>query len=177
MKLYIKELKDKDRPESIIKFLKLFLFETSSTGDLYSNAKATYSNKTYLRKQCPSDRMRSFDDILSVTSTYYPSITPKKLFHILLTTNFKANFPIYNYNTSRQEYVPAILKLQMSNCSTMRKIRATYINGDLGYNYNVLIHIDHMRSKYSWKDLLDMLNIKSQEDLDAYLVKYTKVIE
>lgn len=180
-KLYIKELKGKSRPSSVIKFLELFLFEKNLITIRNLGAKATYKDKDCVeRKQCDSRRMRSFDDILIVTKTYYPSITPKKLFHILLTTIFKTKYQVYNYATGKYDYQDRYYYLQMSNCGTMRRIRVWY-NISLDFldqtKYDHLENIEKFNSKYSWIDLTNMLDIKSNEELINYFEKHKKIID
>lgn len=58
---------------------------------LFSNINGTVitTNETYFDKelkklQCNKGRLRSFDDILEIVNTYFPSITPKRLIHELL---------------------------------------------------------------------------------------------
>lgn len=180
-KLYIKELKGKSRPSSIIKFLELFLFIGDSITIRRPSAKATYTDKECVeRKQCDSGRMRSFDDILIVTKTYYPSITPKKLFHILLTTIFKIKCQIYDYKTGKYDYQDRYYCLQMSNCGTMRRIRVWYnisLNFSSQTKYDYLKNIAKYNSKYSWIDLTNMLDIKSNEELINYIEKHKKIID
>lgn len=179
MALYIKELVGKERPESIIKFLELFLFTKKVEGTnkfIESFAKATYKNKACEgNSHCPRGRMRSFDDILELTKTYYPSITPKKLFHIILTTSWKSQYLTYDWLTERRKVTDIIIYPQYGNCGTMRRIRLVYGHGKHNA-YNSICNIGKYGSKYSWKDLYLMLKINSQAELNAYIEKHQKLI-
>lgn len=166
MKLYIEELKDKERPKTIIKFIKLFLF----TNNNY-NAKATFTNKECNIKHCVRGKMRSYDDIFILTKTYYPSITHKKLMEILLCIGITEKYYIYDYVKSGNVLKERIRRIYMSNCSTMRRIRITY-NQDITYiDYNSIKMINKYNSKYSWIQLLNKLGITSQKELINYMTK------
>ena len=110
--------------------------------------------------QCYKDKFRSFDDIYDCVNTYYKNITPKALIHLLLTLNKKTS--------SGKE-----LYLHMANCSTINKIRMLYYC-DQHSCYNSAFTCSKYGSKWSWKELLEMLGIKSIEDIKNYVNKYKK---
>lgn len=143
-------------PRSFLK--KLFSFNWNNT---INSTVQTYYDINCKGIQCYTRKKRSFDDILECTQTYFPNITPKELFKLLLTLNIKTK----NGKTA---------SLFLTNCRSIRRIILIYNSDVYDLSYNILIKLCSFDSKYSWKDLFDMLNIKSQKDLDKFLYKYKK---
>jgi hypothetical protein len=182
MKLYIKELLGKNKPRSLTKFLDIFFVGEYLTG--YKNAdgsnrivllpsctKATYMHEkcANINKNCYNLKMRSFDDLLALAKTYYPNITAKRLFHILITKSYRTKSALPGH--------PDTLRYcQLHNCSGMRRIRFTYSNS-APTMYSTACILSKYDSKFCWEELFHMLNISSQEQLDAYIKKYTKLVD
>lgn len=198
MALYIKELIDKNKPRSISKFIDLYYVkgpQAPATKGYYLKSSATYFDKKCNELQCSIGRMRSFDDLYDLVKTYYPKVTVKRLFHILITKVYKFDTYTISYGTTADLYkmnkVGNTYKIHsLSNCSTMRRIRLTYSNTSLTITnvdnricfrpistYTNICTVDKYESKYSWRDLFDMLNIKSDKDYNDYISKYARVTE
>lgn len=112
--------------------------------------------------QCQPNRMRSFDDILFLANNYLPDLEVKDVMAGLLLFNVTPELIEKNQ-----------LPKSFSNCSTMRRIRFT----NSWHNFdNVLYSIDCNKydSKYSWRELFNMLNIKTINDLRAWYVEQLK---
>ena len=67
--------------------------------------------------------------------------------------------------------------IYFTNCYEIQKIRIGFQNSRWAVfknnrNYNEISNIEKLRSKYSWKELLNMLDIKDQETMNTYLKKY-----
>jgi len=125
----------------------------------YDKSVETYHNKECTIKQCASYKNRSFDDFYYLCKTYFPNVTPKKVFHELIISN-------------RNNKIIAC-----SHCETIRKTTIFF------YDYKQLVYawvniyiynikMNKYNSKYSWEELYHLLNIHSNEDLIAYREKY-----
>lgn len=146
MAIYVKFKK----PRTINEFLILFYTRREGSGQAY--AAYTYYDKNCHREQCNKIR-RSFDDLLELVQTYYPSTTPK----ILISRLLKLKLNNYKY-------------ICLTNCSGMSKIRISYfIYADYASNYNKAVSIDKLKSKYSWKDLLDKIGITNEKQYQDYI--------
>jgi len=148
MAIYVKFAEEK-KPKSIKEFLTKFY-----TNRTCSHNGQAISDVTYFNKNCnivqSSHIRRSFDDLLELIQTYYPSTTPK----ILMSNLLKLKLNKYSY-------------IMLTNCSGMKRIRISYFSGynRHGTDYKEAIKVDKLTSKYSWEDLLHMLNIKNDLDL------------
>ncbi len=165
-KIYVKNIK---KQPTIREFL-ILLF--TGEGIITTNSKfpTTYSDKECTQIQCTANRMRSFDDLLDLVETYYPSITPKRLIDLILTLSFEKT----------HEGIKRILKPQFSYCGGMRKIRILYMNDTYGNshmsNFSIICNLNQFNSKYSWEDLFLMLDIKSQKEFDEYIKKHRQLV-
>jgi len=154
MKIYVNFAK----PRTAKEFLKKFYYNGNR---LFLQANATYKDKACKNFQCSKGKFRSFDDLLMLIKTYYPSYNAKKLMHLLLTIN-------YGYEEKFMPY--------FGTCSGMKRIRyiphaqSSEDNKNI-ISYNAVIQNKQYASKYSWKDLFTMLNINNNEDLDKYYAK------
>lgn len=150
MAIYVK-FAEKKRPKSVLKFLEQFYSDRTRTD--YVIGCITYSNKecTFIQN---TKHWRSFDDLLELVQTYYPSIKPVKLMHYLLVLKI----PLANNKLS---------KPHLGTCGGMNKIRYIpyYVN-----NYNE-INTKMIHSKYTWKQLLEPLGIFNQEQFEEYIKK------
>ncbi len=163
MKLYV----DFKRPKTIKEFItKIFVPNTNNPQSMiYLYGIKTYSDKECTKLQCHSNKFRSFDDILTLTKTYYPSITPKRLMHELLISR---SSNLVRSNETKYLY--------MGICSTMQRIRlyySTFNSHQTQYQFPTKLKLS---SKYSWHELLKMIGIKNSKQLSAYLIKYSQKV-
>lgn len=152
MSLYVKFGKQ----ETIEKFLEKFY---GIIGSDRRDAVETYFDKECYDIHCQQKRYRSFDDIFELVNTYYPKTDPKTVFHTLLTLDVRDSNkrPVY---------------MHMSNCSTISRIRMLYFyNEDTCY---VGRACSKYQSKWSWIDLLEMLNLESLQAIQAYVKRHRK---
>lgn len=106
-------------PDTIEEFLKQFFLGSETT---YGNTTVvTYRDKECTRIQCEAGRMRSFDDLLTCVNTYYDKITPKDLFHELITLELK------NRNNIKLSY-------SFACCHTMNRVRIWFPPSNQPYN-------------------------------------------
>lgn len=149
MAIYIKLDKD---PTTIKKLLEKW-FSHSNYTDRRIGVE-TYTNKKCTIKQCLAERMRSFDDTLECVQTYFPKVTPKDLMHELIILDLKSKdgkqlYPHFYY------------------CASMKRIRIIYyISSSNGWSNPKL------SSKYSWRELYEMLGINQPEEIEKYKQKY-----
>lgn len=121
----------------------------------------TFFDKECKRQHCQAFKMRSFDDLLCIVKNYYPDTTVKQLTHEIVTLKYVD----YNNMTYRIEY---------SNCSTMQRIRlrlvylGSGVNYDDMYTYAYLSQVSKYNSKWSWIQLLNILEIKNNTDFINY---------
>jgi len=145
------------REKRISKFLFNFLTSTNDTIAYYGAA--TYFDKECTKLHCGIKKWRGFDDILELTKTYYPSITPKKLMHILIT------MPI-----------PIDGKIKISKnfgiCASTGILRFMFYRAFLNITFT---HHQPHNSKYNWKQLFELLNIKDQKDIINYKNSITQL--
>ena len=151
MAIYIK-IKKKDTPREFL--------EEMFEGSHYTFKHATYFDEECTKWHCRAHAMRSFDDLHEIMQTYYPEVDEKEMMHLLLSHVPKG---IYKWP-------------QLSNCSTMRRIRFIYYSEDaflssikLVFSPNGVYKYD---SKYNWIQLLALLDIHTEEQLIKYVKKY-----
>jgi len=155
MKLYVKH----GRQRTIREFVKLF-FERYSVVAKYYYGVATYNDEECTQVHCHNRKLRSFDDLLIVVNTYYKNVTAKKLIDILVTLDLKVDGePLY---------------LHCGTCSGIMRIRMCYCIETQTPSCSNYTDNNKYNSIYSWKELLEMLNIKSKEEYLAYNKKYRK---
>lgn len=158
-KIYFEsDVKVKNVDDILNKLLIKNLQSTTSALNTYYK----YENVEYL--QCEKNRYRSFDDILLICRTYFPSTKVETVFKKLLLLNNKKSL-ILNDN----------VKGQFRYCSTINRIRyvANY-NTTVNYFYHTAISSSYGNSKYSWKDLFKMININNFEELKQFYLKNLK---
>ncbi len=138
----------------------------------------TFNDANCRTQQCGRQRMRSFDDVLEIIQTYFPSYSPENLMHDLLV------FEIYCSTTKEQErkFNGKRLLMQFSNCSTMKRIRVLFQcneDRDIGINKGSDIFCTSYESKWNWKDLLHSIGIKPcntnneyNEEISKYMAKF-----
>jgi len=150
MAIYVKFAEEK-RPKSVLKFLEQFYYNRERSD--YAIGYYTYYDKEC--KNIQNDRKwRSFDDLLELVQTYYPSISHIKLMHYLLILKI----PISNNN---------ITKPHLGICEGMSKIR--YIP----YHTSSYSSINEKMRKsiYTWGQLLEPLGIFNEKDFKEYIKK------
>ncbi len=108
-KLYLKFDKGEKKPKTIQALLQKALCGSDRIGCYGSFALATYYDKNCNQIQCGPGKNRSFDDILALCKTYFPSATPKKVFLNLLKIkkiyNCETYFPRFDYcGTIQKKY-------------------------------------------------------------------------
>lgn len=169
MKLYVKEIEDGsyEKPMSVRDFL-IWYFSGNNT--FMSSSKATYKTNKCLRKQCAENKIRSFDDLLALVTTYFPSYNEIKLIKILLTLKVDGKIFLYD-NTKKYVFKNIKLKPQLGYCSTMNKIRYILSNNSNLYFDNI-VYAPKGSSKYSWLELLNMIGINNQDQLNNFIKKY-----
>lgn len=149
MALYVK-FAQQERPKTVRQFIRKY----------YSNHVDPYLAKghdTYFDPECKRihcTRMyRSFDDLLDLVNTYYPSIKPLKLMHYLLTTKI----PLQGINR--------FAKPHLGTCNGMGRIRF------IPYNQHSLdgFKTRMPNSKYTWEELLTPLGITNHAEFEAYI--------
>lgn len=157
MKLYIKLNKEpKTCNELLIKFFSFMFYKTADAKPV-----ATYSDKECTLVQCVAGKYRSFDDIYYLCTTYFPEMTPKDVLHELLILDIKHPETGVSYT------------YHLGHCLTMKRIRWIVYHCQ-GPRYNFLIELQKYDSIWSWKDLFDMIGIKSQEELYEYKKNHLK---
>jgi hypothetical protein len=149
MKIY---LKLENPPENVIELIKALYNPIISYGS-YFKSKATYSDENCTKIQCYENKYRSFDDVYFLCTTYFPEMTVKEVFHALLMTEFCKDSVI-----------------QFASCSTMGRVRFIPYT-TLPYDYRTLSYIftrSKFQSMWSWRELFDMVDIKTDSDLANY---------
>lgn len=129
-----------------------------------SNKPTFYKYNNVYYKQCNAGRYRSFDDILLICKTYFPSVKVETVFEKLLLLN----------NTKRY-VLNDTLRQQFGYCGDINRIRyiANYSISITSF-YNNALSRAQGNSKYSWKDLFKMININNVEELKEFYLKNLK---
>ena len=129
-----------------------------------SNKPTFYKYNNVYYEQCSASKFRSFDDILLICKTYFPSVKVETVFEKLLLLNNTKSSVLNNELNQRFGY-----------CGDIRRIR--YVSNysmSLEYFYkNATTHLQG-ESKYSWKDLFKMININNVEELKEFYLKKFK---
>lgn len=153
MALYVKFAEEK-KPRTIHEFLIKYYTNKTDTSPYASQVHANY---TFLDKECTklhSGHMRrSFDDLHEIVQTYFPRATPKMVFKRLLKLNH-----------------PDFKELILTNCDGMMRIRISlYREGqNRPSTYASANSVGKYKSKYSWKDLFEMVGITNQDEFEKY---------
>ncbi len=157
MNIYVKF----EIPKTIKEFLILF-FSNQNRDQL--GAVETYLDKEYFHIQCYANKWRSFDDLLDIVNTYYHKVSPRLLMKLILTTEL--THPLLN------------TYLRLENCSGMKRVRIIYYYQAQSKDP---FDIGKFESKWSWKELLNMLGINNKKELELYVlnhkVKEVKMLE
>ena len=139
---------------------------------LYPKDKQGYPVETFykaiatgdLLQQCKKNKMRSFDDIWILADTYMPGIDVKDIFKGLLL------FGVEDYEIKRN-----IIRKSFSNCSTMKRIRYTNSFSSIDTALHS-IDCNKYDSIYSWRNLFDMIGVKTSSDLLEWYKNELKIV-
>ena len=155
-KIYFKDVEVKNVDDILNKLL-ISSSQTSNKSTFYK-----YNNIYY--NQCIAGKYRSFDDILLICKTYFPSVKVETVFKKLLLLN-----------NTKSSVLNDSLKQRFAYCGDIKRIR--YIGNysvSLEYFYSNAITRKQGESKYSWKDLFKMININNVEELKEFYLKNLK---
>lgn len=149
MALYVR-FAQQERPRTVREFLRKYY--NNQVDPYLAKGHDTYFDPECRRVHC-TRMYRSFDDLLDLVNTYYPSIKPLKLMHYLLTTKI----PLRGENK--------FAKPHLGTCNGMGRIRF------IPYNQSNYDHIDHRmpNSRFTWKELLEPLGITNKDEFEAYI--------
>lgn len=134
------------------------------SNNITSNKPTFYKYNNVYYNQCTAGRYRSFDDILLICKTYFPSVKVETVFKKLLLLN-----------NTKSSVLDDRLNQRFAYCGDIRKIR--YIGNysvSLEYFYSDAITRSQGKSKYSWKDLFKMIDINNDEELKEFYLKNLK---
>jgi len=156
-KIYFKQGTEVKNVDDILNKLLISSNQASNKSTFYK-----YNNVYY--NQCTADKYRSFDDILLICKTYFPSVKVETVFKKLLLLNNTKSSVLDNRLNQRFGY-----------CGDIKRIR--YI-GNYGSSSDSFYSDATTRakgeSKYSWKDLFKMININNVEELKEFYLKNLK---
>lgn len=154
MKIYTKFGKQ----EKIRDFLRM-LFNTAK--DNYKQNVPTYLDEACTQLQCDQHKSRSFGDIYDCLTTYYPALSVKRAFHLILTLEIK-------YINGKRLYP------YFSYCNTIGRPVMYYYHTPSSYYLVSTSKGDY--DKYSWAELMEILGLKgkNQAEITAFIDKYRK---
>ena len=155
-KIYFKDVKVKNVDDILNKLL-ISSSQSSNEPTFYK-----YDNVYY--EQCSAGKYRSFDDILLICKTYFPSVKVETVFEKLLLLN-----------NTKSSVLNDSLRQRFGYCGDIKRIR--YIGNystSLKYFYSNAVSCSQGGSKYSWKDLFKMININNVEELKQFYLKNLK---
>ena len=155
-KIYFKDTEIKNVDDILNKLL-ISNNQASSKPTFYK-----YNNVYYT--QCTSGRYRSFDDILLICKTYFPSVKVETVFKKLLLLN-----------NTKNNVLNDKLRQRFGYCGDINRIRyiGNYPSSLYGF-YSDAMSRAQGESKYSWKDLFKMININNVEELKEFYLKNLK---
>jgi len=153
MKIYLKLDKKPKTVRELLKILFSSYFSTQQTHNV-----ATYFDEQCTKTQCTSNRLRSFDDIFDIVHTYFPTVSDKTIFKYLLTLDVKSK-------------VGTTSNLHIGSCGGIKRIRVLYYTGtsDNCTSLDRILNQTKYDSKYSMRELFNMINIKTQEEFTALI--------
>lgn len=150
--IYLEEFKDKNPKD--VKEIIIALYSSS-----YNNSVETFYDSLCTDLHCLKNKFRSFDDIYYLCKSYLPATTEKEIMRELVIFNLKNKV------------------IGFSNCYGIKRIKVfTYNLKELREHwpdiYTKQINFDQFDSQWNWKELFNLLDIKSDEDLTNYREKY-----
>ena len=129
-----------------------------------SNKPTFYKYNNVYYNQCSVGKYRSFDDILLICKTYFPSVKVETVFKKLLLLN-----------NTKSSVLNDSLRQKFAYCGDINRIR--YVGNystSLEYFYSDATRCRQGKSKYSWKYLFKMININNVEELKEFYLKNLK---
>ena len=156
-KIYFEQGTEVKNVDDILNKLLISSNQTSNKPTFYK-----YNNVYY--NQCSAYKFRSFDDILLICKTYFPSVKVETVFKKLLLLN-----------NTKSSVLNDSLKQRFGYCGDINRIR--YIGNystSLQNFYSDAIACKQGKSKYSWKYLFKMININNVEELKEFYLKNLK---
>lgn len=154
MALYVKFKK----PRTVRQFLKKFFGDNETYNGIYYSA-PTFLDKECKISQCRDSRRRSFDDIYELVNTYYSNISKKKLLHTLITLKI---------NTKDKK--TAIFNFHY--CYDIKKAVMYYQSVKYGWEEWRSFENKKQKCKYSWRELMNIMNIHNKKQLLEYQKKF-----
>lgn len=155
-----------EKPETIGEFLIKF-FSYSCEASYVFKSVETYKDKECIELECGKDKFRSFDALLEIINTYYPDTTPKQLMHELLVLDIR------KYD---KRYYPYLIFCEdidnITFCYYYEKHKYYQLFSD---NYDK--GIKQIHNIYTWRELLNMLDITNEEQLHSYIDNKGKIEE
>lgn len=143
-------------PKTVREFLKAYF--SVWNGSSHVRNITTYSDKACTEVQCTASRNRSFREVCDCVQTYFPNITDKTIFRILLTLNLKNSSGQYMY-------------LYPSFCGDVNRPVMMYYNSKPAY-YSIINNTHTGIDKMSWKDIFGMFKLDSEAKVLAFIEKY-----
>lgn len=156
-KIYFKQGTEVKNVDDILNKLLISISQSSNKSTFYKDNNVYYN-------QCTAGKFRSFDDILLICKTYFPSVKVETVFKKLLLLN-----------NTKSSVLNDKLNQRFGYCGDIRRIR--YIGNyslSLQYFYGDAITRPQGESKYSWKDLFKMIDINNVEELKEFYLKNLK---
>ena len=150
--LYLKFEPEEEIPKTLKALLMRLLFESPDSTGHYPLSSATYFSSKCGRLHCPPGRIRSFDDVLRVSRTYFPNVTIKQIVLVLFTINHDGKFFL------RPGYCGNIRKITL-NITYQRFTVTEYtaLSGGVFFKSKGI-------SQYSWGELFKLIGIKTPKD-------------
>jgi len=153
MKIYVKF----EIPKTVREFLKM-LFSPEESGGALFRCVPTYLDEKCTKIQCDQRRSRSFREVCDCVQTYFPKVTDKTIFRILLTLNLK--------NSSG-----TLLNFYFGFCSTINKPIMYYSTSQPAY-YAVHTLVNRGCTDKSWSEIFGMWKLTDEKVIKAFIQKY-----
>lgn len=129
----------------------------------YNAAVETYYKNSFgSMLHCKKGKLRSFDDIYYLFKAYFPEETHESVFKRMLL-----------YNVKLSQIKSNGLTLQLSECSTIKRIRYIPFGNSSSVKriWNEAREAKQYESFIHWSNLFKLINVKSPEDLNAWYIK------
>lgn len=119
----------------------------------------TYNDPEFKSVQCRARKIRSFEDTCEIVKTYFPEATIVDVLKAILSHKI-------DYIIDR-EGKPYKMYPFLRSCSNIYKINFYYSNECQSY-YNI-INWPKLNSHYSWKELLELIDITDDNSYFKFL--------
>lgn len=132
------------------------------SGKYQSAVETYYKNGFGERLHCKNGKLRSFDDIYYLFKAYFPEETYTSIFKRMLL-----------YNVTLKQFNESNLPFQMSECSTIKRIRYIPFGNSSCYKriWNEAVDAKQYESITHWLELFKLLDINSETDLKNWYKK------